>query len=84
VDTIVAAYANPFKGGMAARLRSTFRSKAQARMAVFTWIQGWYNPRHRHSGLGYLSPLNFETSHEAIFDAVEDAAVYAETTPETV
>lgn len=35
--------------------RSTFQSKAQARMAVFTWIEGWYNLRRRHSGLGYLS-----------------------------
>ncbi len=64
--------------------RSTFQSKAQARMAVFTWIEGWYNPRRRHSGLGYLSPLNFERSNEALFDVVEDAHVHAETTPETV
>ena len=64
--------------------RSTFQSKAQARMAVFTWIEGWYNPRRRHSGLGYLSPLNFERSNEALFDVVEDAVVHVETTPETV
>ncbi|MEE1654265.1 integrase core domain-containing protein, partial [Brachymonas sp. J145] len=64
--------------------RSTFQSKAQARMAVFTWIEGWYNPRRRHSGLGYLAPLNFERSNEALFDVVEDAHVHAETTPETV
>ena len=53
-------------------------------MAVFTWIEGWYNPRRRHSGLGYLSPLNFERSNEALFDVVEDAVVHVETTPETV
>ena len=64
--------------------RNTFRSKAQARMAVFTWIEGWYNPRRRHSGLGYLSPLNFERSKLALFDVVDDANVYVETTPETV
>lgn len=64
--------------------RSTFQSKAQARMAVFTWIEGWYNPRRRHSGLGYLSPLNFERSNEALFEVVEDADVHIETTPETV
>ena len=56
--------------------RSTFQSKAQARMAVFTWIEGWYNPRRRHSGLGYLSPLNFERSNEALFDVVEDRSVW--------
>ena len=64
--------------------RNTFQSKAQARMAVFTWIEGWYNPRRRHSGLGYLSPLNFERSNEALFDVVEDADVHVQTTPETV
>ena len=64
--------------------RSTFQSKAQARMAVFTWIEGWYNLRRRHSGLGYLSPLNFERSNEALFDVVEDAVVHVQTTPETV
>lgn len=64
--------------------RSTFQSKAQTRMAVFTWIEGWYNPRRRHGGLGYLSPLNFERSNSALFDVVEDAVVHVQTTPETV
>ena len=64
--------------------RSTFQSKAQARMAVFTWIEGWYNPRRRHSGLGYLSPLNFERSNEALFDVVHDAEVHAQTMSETI
>lgn len=64
--------------------RNSFQSKSQARMVVFTWIEGWYNPRRRHSGLGYLSPLNFERSHEALFDVVEDAVVHIETAPETV
>ena len=64
--------------------RNTFHSKAQARMAVFTWIEGWYNPRRRHSGLGYLSPLNFERSHETLFDVVENAYQHVDATPETV
>jgi putative transposase len=53
-------------------------------MAVFTWIEGWNNPKRRHSGLGYLSPLNFERSHETLLDVVNDADVHLETTPETV
>ena len=64
--------------------RNSFQSKAQARMAVFTWIEGWYNPRRRHSGLGYLSPLNFERSHETLFDVVENAYQHVDATPETV
>jgi transposase InsO family protein len=34
-----------------------------ARVAVFKFIEGWYNP-HRHSALGYLSPINYERMHE--------------------
>jgi putative transposase len=40
--------------------RRRFGSQAEARMALFSFIEGWYNPRRRHSGLGYLSPIDFE------------------------
>jgi putative transposase len=40
--------------------RRTFKTRTEARLAVFTWIEGWYNPRRRHSALGRISPLNFE------------------------
>jgi putative transposase len=40
--------------------RRSFRSQAEARMAIFTWLEGWYKPRRRHSSLGYLSPINYE------------------------
>ena len=40
--------------------RTRFRSHAEARRAVFEFIEGWYNPRRRHSSIGYLSPINFE------------------------
>ncbi len=43
--------------------RRVFKSKAEARLAIFTWIEGWYNPRRRHSALDYLSPANFESKH---------------------
>ena len=40
--------------------RRSWKSPAEARMAVFTWIEGWYNPRRRHSGIGRNSPIIFE------------------------
>jgi len=40
--------------------RRTFRSQAEARMAIFTWLEGWYNPHRRHSSLAYSSPINYE------------------------
>jgi putative transposase len=40
--------------------RRRFRSQAEARMAIFDWIEGWYNPRRRHSSLGRVSPLTYE------------------------
>jgi putative transposase len=43
--------------------RRVFQTKQQARVALFTYIEGWYNPRRRHSGIGYLSPAQFERRH---------------------
>jgi Integrase core domain len=43
--------------------RHSWPTRAQARVAVFQYIEGWYNPRRRHSTLGYLSPIEFERHH---------------------
>jgi len=40
--------------------RRSFKSKAEARVALFSYIEGWYNPRRRHSGLGRIAPAEFE------------------------
>ena len=40
--------------------RDRFRSQADARLALFDFIEGWYNPRRRHSALDYLSPMMYE------------------------
>jgi putative transposase len=40
--------------------RNRFRSQLEARIALFQFIEGWYNPHRLHSGLGYLSPIEFE------------------------
>jgi putative transposase len=42
--------------------RSRFKTQVEARLAVFEFIEGWYNPHRRHSALNYLSPLNYERS----------------------
>jgi putative transposase len=40
--------------------RRRFAAQAEARIAVFDYIEGFYNPRRRHSALGYLSPIDYE------------------------
>jgi len=37
-----------------------FATRAQARSAIFEYIEGWYNRQRLHSSLGYLSPAEFE------------------------
>jgi len=44
--------------------RHSFRTQAEARTAFFEFIEGWYNPSRRHSGVDYLSPLNYERRYE--------------------
>lgn len=40
--------------------RKTYRTRDEARADVFDYIERFYNPRRRHSTLGYLSPIAFE------------------------
>jgi putative transposase len=41
--------------------RKVYRRRNDARADVFDYIERSYNPRRRHSTLGYLSPNDFET-----------------------
>ena len=43
--------------------RSRWRTQIEARMAVFDYLEGFYNPRRRHSALAYLSPAEYERRH---------------------
>ena len=45
--------------------RSTFHTPTEARLAVFEFIEGWYNPHRRHSALDYLSPNRYEVVHKS-------------------
>lgn len=40
--------------------RRRFRSRAEARLAIFAFLQAWYNPRQRRPALGYLLPIDYE------------------------
>jgi transposase InsO family protein len=40
--------------------RRSWPTRQQARTAIYEYIEAWYNPRRRHSGLGYQSPADYE------------------------
>jgi len=43
--------------------RTSFHTPAEARQAVFQFIEGWYNPHRRHSSIDYLSPNRYEARY---------------------
>ena len=44
--------------------RTRWETQAEARPAIFDFIEGWYNTHRRHSGLDYDSPIDYEKRHE--------------------
>jgi len=40
--------------------RHTWQTRRQAETALFQYINGFYNPRRRHSTLGGKTPIAFE------------------------
>ena len=42
--------------------RRRFATRTEARLALFQYIEGFYNTRRRHASLGYLSPVNYKRS----------------------
>jgi len=40
--------------------RKTYRTRNEARADVFDYIECFYNPKRRHSTIGYMSPMDFE------------------------
>jgi putative transposase len=45
--------------------RRRFTSQAEARVACFSFIEGWYNPVRVHSALNYRSPIRYEQDMQA-------------------
>ena len=39
-----------------------WHSRQQLALAIFDWIEAWYNPKRRHSYCGMLSPIDCETA----------------------
>jgi putative transposase len=46
--------------------RNRFTTPSDAKSAVFGFIEGFYNPRRRHSSIGYLSPVDYERQYQAV------------------
>lgn len=40
--------------------RTTFKTREEAKQAIFEWIECWYNSERRHSALGYMAPNEYE------------------------
>ena len=45
--------------------RSSWRTRAEARLAVFDYIEAFYNTHRRRSALDYLSPAEFERRYRS-------------------
>lgn len=39
---------------------SRFKTQHEAALAVFEFIEGWYNPRRRHTSIRHISPMELE------------------------
>jgi putative transposase len=92
-DTYDNAMAESFFASLECELidRRSFQTNADARLAWFTYIEGWYNPRRRHSALGRIFAVNFERNqvhhesplHNNAVAAPQPAENQAENCPRT-
>ena len=46
--------------------RVRWRTRDEARTAIFRYIEGWYNRHRRHSSLGYVSPIAYELQQTSL------------------
>ena len=61
------AFAESFFGTLKKELiyRRKFKTREEAKAAIFEYIECWYNKSRMHSSLGYLTPLMYEENHFA-------------------
>lgn len=45
--------------------RESYQTRSDARLSIFDYIEGFYNPRRRHSALDYQSPITYEEEHRS-------------------
>ena len=66
-DALDNAVAESFFASLQCELldRRTWSTRAGLAQAIFEWIEAFYNPTRRHSTLGYLSPIDWETANAA-------------------
>lgn len=50
--------------------RESFSTQAVAKLAIFQYIEGWYNSHRLHSALGYQSPLSYERRNDPVLEQV--------------
>lgn len=56
--------------------RRRFKTQAEAKLAVFQFIEGWYNPHRRHSSLDYFSPVRYENQYLSISSILKPQSVH--------
>ena len=40
--------------------RRQWQTRSELALAIFEWIEAWYNPHRRHTSIGDLSPVDYE------------------------
>jgi len=53
-------------------MRHTFATRKAARLALFDYIEAFYNSHRRHSALGYCSPAEFERGWRQRHDVTQE------------
>ncbi len=45
--------------------RETYATRSEARLGVFDFVEGWYNPHRLQSAFDYQSPMSYEEEHHS-------------------